>query len=99
MSDLVLNRQRLVPVLLVDGPCAGTWTHVAAWGQECWQRIGKPLPSRAGSDVQVWARYDHSPARQGEYLYSGICCTTDELGRGIAAHKRAGHTFGESEGA
>jgi hypothetical protein len=94
MTDLLtLRRSTLVPILLVDGPCAGTWTQVAAWGQECWQRVG-----RTGVDKQVWARYDHSPLRQGEYFYSGMCLSTSDLGAALAAHKKAGHTHGESRG-
>ena len=96
MSDL-LERKRLVPVLCVDGPCAGIWASVAVFGQELWQRVGRP--GSTSVETQMWARYDHHPLLRARYIYSGITVTTDELQRGIAAHKAAGHTYGESEGA
>lgn len=86
-----------IVVLLADGPCAGRHETVAAWGAECWARIGKP--GGFGVESQMWSRYDHDPFSHGEYRYSGITVTTSELEAGVHAMQAAGHTFGESRGA
>jgi hypothetical protein len=96
VEPLQLERT-LVTVLLADGPCAGRYEQVAAWGTECWVRIGQP--GKPGVDTQMWARYDHNPLRRGEYVYAGVAVTTDMLGRALQRHKQAGHIHGESYGA
>jgi hypothetical protein len=97
VEALQLDRRSLVTVYLADGPCAGRHEQVAAWGAECWVRVGKP--QRLGVDTQMWSRYDHNPLRRGEYVYSGITVDTETFRRALAAALRDGHQYGESYGA
>lgn len=93
MPATLIERTKLIPVLLVDGPCAGRWEHVAVFGDESWVRVGQ-----AGIDRQMWARYSHNPVARGEYLYSGAMLTTQELGESLKRHEDAGNTIGEAYG-
>lgn len=97
MSTLAPAARPLITVRLEDGPCAGRFEQVAAWGNECWARVGKP--GKPGPETQMWARYDHNPLSRGEYVYSGITITTDELQHALDAAQADGHTYGESRGA
>lgn len=95
--ELLDLKRRPTVVHLTDGPCAGRYTEVATWGQECWQRIGPP--GGVGVETQMWARYDHNPMTLGEYVYSGVTITSDELQRALDGLMADGHTYGESRGA
>lgn len=97
MSTLAPLARPLITVRLVDGPCAGRFEQVAAWGNECWARVGKP--GKTTVETQMWARYDHDPLTRGEYTYSGVTVTTDQLARGLAEAQADGHSYGESRGA
>ncbi len=94
MPASLIERTKLIPVLLVDGPCAGRWEHVAVFGDECWVRVGK-----SGADRQAWARYNHNPTKRGEYLYSGFGMTSSEFQEALQRHTDAGNTYGEAYGA
>lgn len=93
----LIRRDRLVTVLLVNGPAEGTYAQVAVFGQQVWQRVGKP--GGTGVDTQMWAMYEHNPMRRGEYVYSGHIVDTDTFQRALHAHQAAGNTHGESYGA
>jgi len=86
---------KLIPVLLCDGPCAGTWASVPDTGVEVWQRVGKP--AGVGVETQMWSRYDY--AGRAGYRYSGVTVTSDQLEAGLRAAQADGHTYGESYGA
>lgn len=91
-----LLEEKLRVVQLSGGPCAGRHAEVAGHAAECWQRVGPP--GGVGVETQMWSRYDLAPL-SGEFVYSGITVTTDELQAGLEAAKEAGHTYGESYGA
>lgn len=96
MSTTQLPRH-LVTVHLADGPCAGRFEQVAAWGAECWTRVGPP--GGHGVESQMWARYDHVPLTKGRYVYSGVTIDTETMRNALAALVRDGHDYGESYGA
>lgn len=93
----LIERRKLIPVILVDGPCAGRWEHVAVFGDECWARVGKPL--KTGVETQMWARYTHNPVGRGEYLWSGDVTDSQSLADALRWHQQDGNTHGEAYGA
>lgn len=83
-------------VRLSGGPCDGEHAEVPGHAAECWQRVGRP--GGIGVETQMWSRYDLA-ALAGEFIYSGVTITTDQLAAGLRAAEAAGHTHGESYGA
>jgi hypothetical protein len=78
---------------MADGPCAGRHEQVAR-GREAWLRVGRP--GRVGVETQMWACYE--PAAGGEYVYSGLTITTQQLADALRAAQADGHTHGETYG-
>jgi hypothetical protein len=85
------ERDRDVVVRLSDGPCAGTYATVKAFGEDCWQRLG---------NESVMLRYIKNLYEPGEYVWSGDALTDDQL---VIKMKRErdtqGAVFGRSHGA
>lgn len=80
---------RSVVVRLADGPCAGSYATVKAFGEDCYQRLARR--------EDVWLRYVKNLFKRGEYVWSGEVLTTPELQARIAADKQ--NTYAASEGA
>lgn len=89
MTGMQAPRNREVTVRLIDGPCAGTFARVVAFGDELYQRLGKR--------EQVWLRYFKNLYRSGEYLWSGEAYTSHEMQHRLGNDTQ--NTYGWTEGA
>ena len=86
------ERTEDVVVRLADGPCAGSYATVKAFGDECWHRLGR--------SEQVFLRYFKNLFAPAEYVWSGEALTEPELvARMHTEQAESGAVFGRSHGA